>query len=148
MKITDKMKTGWYFGEKYFVVKPLHNGHRQSLIMGAERCEGGRWNIVMGVFSSNTTYLSMTDSNVWKSPTSTNKNPSMKIIPIALEALSEIEQEIHRQANGKRAIIYVDGLDERRLRVYTKVLTKRCGYKLSKAMSEKADEMHQLYKVV
>ena len=42
-----------------------------------------------------------------------------------LEALDEIEQEIYNYANGEAAIIYVDGIDERRLRVYTKVLTKK-----------------------
>ena len=129
------MVTGWYGESQYYVVKPLKNGHKQSLIVGADRGKFGRWYVMMGVFSCNISYKEMWDSDVWETPTSTNKNPSMSILPLALEALDEIEQEIHNHANGKRAYIYVDGLDVRRLRVYTKVLTKRCGYKKSTAKS-------------
>ena len=79
----------------------------------------------MGVFSSNATYNSIMRSSVWLAPTSANKKPTAKNLFLALEALDEIEQEIYNYANGEAAIIYVDGLDERRLRVYTKVLTKK-----------------------
>lgn len=130
------MKTGWYNKDtEYLVVKPLKNGCRQSLIMGAQRGECGRWYIMAGVFPSNATYNSMRFSDVWATPTSTNKNPSIKVLTLALEALNEIEQEIHNKANGKRRYIYVDGLDERRLRVYTKVLTKKSNYKKSTVKS-------------
>lgn len=143
------MKTGWYNdGNQYFVVKPLHNGKRQSLIVGAVHGEGGRWYILAGVFSSNATYNSMYRSEVWNTPTSTNKNPAVNTLSLALEALSEIEQEIHNHANGKRAFIYVDGLDKRRLRVYTKVLTQKCGYKKSTAKSDHVDGMLMIYKRV
>lgn len=125
------MKTGWHGESQYFVVKPLKNGHRQSLIMGVDRGEFGRWYVMMGVFRCNISYENMWRSEVWKKPTSTNESPSAKVLSLALEALDEIEQEIHNHANGKRAYIYVDGLDARRLRVYTKVLTKRSGYKKS-----------------
>lgn len=142
------MKTGWYnWDNEYFVVKPLHNGKRQSLIVGAQLCYG-KWYIMMGVFSSNATYNSMYRSNVWYTPTSTNKNPTAGILSIALEALNEVEQEIHNRANGKRAYIYVDGLDERRLRVYTKVLTKKCGYKKSTTKSDHVNGMPMIYKRV
>ena len=116
--------------------------------MGAQRGEGGRWYILAGVFSSYTTYDSMYRSNVWDTPTSTNKSPSMKVVSLALEALTEIEQEIHNQSDGKRRYIYVDGLDERRLRVYTKILTKRCGYKISTVMSENNLGLPMVYKKV
>lgn len=124
------MKTGWYYNQ-YFVVKPLKNGCRQQLVIGVQNIGGGRWNVMMGIFSSNCTFKTMMHSNVWDKPVSTNKNPSINVLHLALEALDEIEQEIHNHANGKRAYIYVDGLDERRLRVYTKVLTKKNNYKLS-----------------
>ena len=124
------MKTGWYYDE-YFVVKPLKNGCRQQLVMGVQSIGGGRWNVMMGIFPSNCTYKTMSRSSVWYTPTSTNKKPSINVLHLALEALDEIEQEIHNHVNGKRAYIYVDGLDERRLRVYTKVLTKKNNYKLS-----------------
>ena len=143
-----RVETGWYDKDHYYVVKPLHNGHRQSLIMGAQHGEGGRWYILAGVFSSCATYDSMNRSNVWGTPTSTNKNPSIKVVSLALEALAEIEQEIHNQGCGKRRYIYVDGLDERRLRVYTKILTKRCGYKISTAMSENDLDLPMVYKKV
>ena len=142
------MKTGWYNDHEYFVVKPLHNGKRQSLIMGAQQYGAGKWNIMMGIFSCNATYRSMSESLVWFTPTSTNKNPSMEVLSIALEALNEIEQEIHRHANGKRHYIYVDGLDERRIRVYTHVLTKKCGYKKSTVKSDYANGASKLYKKV
>ena len=47
------MKTGWYSTDEFFVVKPLKNGCRQSLIMGANRYYTNHWNISMGIFSSN-----------------------------------------------------------------------------------------------
>ena len=125
------MKTGWHGESQYFVVKPLKNGHRQSLIMGVDRGEFGRWYVMMGVFRYNISYENMLRSDVWRKPTSANESPSAKVLSLALEALDEIEQEIHNHANGKRAYIYVDGMDARRLRVYTKVLTKRNGYKKS-----------------
>lgn len=143
------MKTGWYNNDKeYFVVKPLHNGNRQSLIVGASHYASGRWYVMMGVFSSNATYNSMYNSNVWATPTSTNKNPTVNTLSVALDALGEVEQEIHNHANGKRAYIYVDGLDKRRLRVYTKVLTKKCGYKKSSAKSDYVKGMSMIYKKV
>lgn len=142
------MKTGWHNNDEYYVVKPLKNGCRQSLIMGAISVQGGRWYIMMGVFSSYATYNSMHRSKAWETPTSTNKKPSAQALSLALEALNEIEQEIHNHANGKRAYIYVDGLDARRLRVYTKVLTKRCGYKISTAWSQTVVNEHILYKRV
>lgn len=143
------MKTGWYNdGNDFFVVKPLHNGNRQSLIIGAERETSNKWNICMGIFSSNATYNSMAHSSVWVTPTSTNKNPTAKNLLLALEALSEIEQEIHNRNNGEAAIIYVDGMDERRLRVYTKVLTKKRGYRESPIKSEYVSNMQKLYKMI
>jgi len=141
------MKTGWY-DNQYFVVKPLKNGHRQALIVGVQPIGCGRWWVILGVFSSYVTYESMWRSKVWGDPTSTNKNPSANVLPLALEALNEVEQEIHNHANGKRAYIYVDGLDKRRLRVYTKVLTKRCGYKVSTAWSDHVENTHLIYKRV
>lgn len=143
-----KLKTGWYSKNEYIVVKPLHNGCRQSLIMGACHEDGGRWYIYTGVFSSYATYHSMHYSDVWHNPTSTNKKPSIKVISLALETLSEIEKEIYTKANGKRALIYVDGLDEHRLRVYTKILTKRCGYKVSTAKSQYVAGCPMVYKKV
>lgn len=142
------MKTGWYSEYSYFVVKPLKNGYRQSLVLGAEHHGGGRWYVLLGVFPANISYESMYNSDVWRTPTSTNKNPSINVTAIALEALSQLEQEIHNHAKGKRAYIYVDGLDKRRLRVYTKVLTKKCGYKKSTALSDRIPEMHMIYKKV
>lgn len=141
------METGWIGKERYYVVKPLKNGHRQALIMGACKYEFGRWNIEAGVFPYSITYDRMIGSNVWITPTSTNKKPSIKTLIVGLEALNEIEQEIHNHSNGKKTYIYVDGLDERRLRVYTKVLTKRCGYKLSRARSSHC-ELPKLYKQI
>ena len=142
------MKTGWYNDSEYFVVKPLHNGKRQSLIVGACHCASNRWYVMMGVFPSNATYNSMLLSAAWSTPTSTNKNPTAGTLSLALEALSEIEQEIHNYVNGKRAFIYVDGLDERRLRVYTKVLTRKCSYKKSTAKSDYVEGMSMIYKRV
>ena len=143
------MKTGWYNdGNQYFVVKPLHNGKRQSLIVGVSYYALSRWYVMMGVFPSNATYNSMYSSAVWNTPTSTNKKPTIETLSLALEALGEIEQEIHNHANGKRAFIYVDGLDKRRLRVYTKVLTQKCGYKKSTAKSDHVDGMSMIYKRV
>ena len=140
------METGWYDGQ-YFVVKSLKNRHRQSLIMGVSPAEFGRWYVMAGVFSSSISYGAMRSSKVWYTVTSTNKNPSIKTLSLALEALDQIEQEIHNHANGKRAFIYVDGMDKRRLRVYTKVLTKKCNYKKSTAISAAAG-LPLLYKRV
>ena len=132
------MKTGWQNDYEYFVVKPLKNGNHQQLVMGARKvC--GRWYIMMGIFSSNCTYNTMIHSIAWIDTMSTNKKPSIKVASLALEALKEVEEEIHNRANGKRTYIYVDGMDERRLRVYTKVLTKKCGYKKSTAPSRNCD---------
>lgn len=142
------MKTGWYNDSEYFVVKPLRNGKRQSLIIGACRCASNRWYIMMGVFSSNATYNSMLRSAAWSTPTSTNKNPTAGTLSLALKAIGEIEQEIHNHANGKRAFIYVDGLDEHRLRVYTKVLIRKCDYKKSTAKSQYVNGMPMIYKRV
>ena len=143
------MKTGWYNDNNvFFVVKPLHNGNRQSLIVGAEQLSTNKWNIFMGVFSSNATYNSVMRSSAWMTPTSTNKNPTAKNLFLALEALDEVEQEIYNHANGNAAVIYIDGIDERRLRVYTKVLTKKCGYRESPIKSEYASNMQKLYKMI
>lgn len=143
------MKTGWYDDNNVFlVVKPLHNGNRQSLIVGAEQLATNKWNIFMGVFPSNATYNSMARSSVWMAPTSTNKKPAAKNLFLALEALDEIEQEIHNYANGEVAIIYVDGMDERRLRIYTKVLTKKSGYRESPIKSGYISNMKKLYKMI
>ena len=141
------MTTGWYY-DQYYVVKPLGNGHRQSLIMGADRGNFGRWYILMGVFPCNISYEKMLTSKVWLTPTSTNKNPSAKILSLAIEALNEIEEEIHNHADGKRTYIYIDGLDERRLRIYTKVLTKKCGYKKSTTKSQFANNLPLIYKKI
>ena len=132
-----RIKTGWYNKNEYLVVKPLHNGCRQELVMGAQHYGYGKWYIFAGIFSCNATYNSIHSSMVWAAPVSTNKNPSFKVIPLALEALSEIEQEISKASNGKKWYIYIDGLDKRRLRVYTKVLDRNnCGYKKSTRKSE------------
>ena len=141
------MKTGWYGSDEYIVVKPLKNGYRQSLIVGVQKCNFGRWYVMAGVFSSYATYNTMSHSEAWIEPMSTNKNPSIKVLTLALEALNEIEQELHEQANGKRTYIYVDGLDKRRLRVYTKVLTKKCGYKISSVKSDHC-ELPMIYKKI
>lgn len=143
------MKTGWYNDNNvFFVVKPLHNGNRQSLIVGAQQLAPNKWNIFMGVFSSNATYNSIMHSSVWMAPASTNKNPTAKNLSLALEALDETEQEIYNHANGEAAIIYVDGIDERRLRIYTKVLTKKRGYRESPIKSEYVSNMQKLYKMI
>ena len=127
-----RIKTGWINKNEYCVVKPLHNGCRQILFISATNLGFGHWNIAAGIFSCNATYKSIVHSEVWKTPTSTNKRPSFAIIPIALEALTEIEHEISENSNGKRQYIYIDGMDERRLRVYTKILARNnCGYKKS-----------------
>lgn len=142
-----RVQTGWH-NDYYYVVKPLHNGCRQNLIMWASNEYNGRWNIAAGIFSCMATYHSVHTSNVWFEPTSTNKNPSFKVIPLALEALAEIEQAIKEKANGKRHYLYIDGLDERRLRVYTKVLERyNCGYKKSSTQSQESD-LPRLYKRV
>lgn len=142
------MKSGWYNTNEVFVVKPLKNGSRQSLIMGASRqYRTNHWYISMGIFSSNISYSGMIKSTVWTEPTSTNKNPSLKVLPLALEALEEIEEEIHGYIQEKKAIIYIDGLDERRLRVYTKVLTKKYGYKISTS-KEHYTSLPLIYKTI
>ena len=143
-----RLQTGWYSAEEFFIVKPLHNKCRQSLVMEASYYGFGRWNISMGIFSSNVTYHSLKLSPAWQTPTSTNKNPSMNVLFIALEALNEIEQEIHAFANGKKALIYIDGLDARRLRTYIKILTKKYGYKKSSVKSDFVYGMPLIYKKV
>ena len=140
-----KIRTGWYSEYEYYVVKPLHNKQRQVLIMFAESVGGGRWNVGAGVFSCNVTYHSLTLSKVWRTPTSTNKNPSIITVKLALEALQEIEQVIAQDSQGKRRYIYVDGLDERRQRVYTKLLTKKYNYKKSTTKCTYCD-LPMLYK--
>ena len=141
-----KIKTGWYEGD-YYVVKPLHNGCRQELIMHTMNTGCGRYYIAAGIFSCNTTYESLQNSPAWEEPTSTNKNPSFKVIPLALEALREIEEEIVKNSNGKRRFIYIDGFDERRLRVYTKVLIRyNCGYKKSPTLKGYYCDLPLLYK--
>lgn len=142
------MKTGWYSENEYIVVKPLKNKCRQSLIIGAIHANSNHWYLMAGIFSCNATYNSMMRSKVWENPSSTNKNPSIKTISLALEALNEIEQEIHNHVNGKKAYLYADGLDERRLRVYTKILTKRCGYKKSTALSKHVNGAYLIYKKI
>lgn len=131
-----RIQTGWYRKNEYYVVKPLHNGCRQVLVMFATG-EFNRWYVGAGIFSCNVTYRSLDRSDVWDTPTSTNKHPSMKTIALALEGLQEIEDAIVKNANGKRRYIYIDGMDERRLRVYTKLLARNnCGYKKSTVKSE------------
>ena len=143
-----KLETGWVTKSEYCVVKPLRNGRRQELIMLATHIGGGHWYIAAGIFSCNISYATMNCSEVWKTPTSANKNPSFKTIPIALEALMEIENELIKNANGKRHYIYIDGMDERRLRVYTKVLTRyNCGYKKSTRVSPYCS-LPMLYKAI
>lgn len=143
-----KLETGWVTESEYCVVKPLHNGRRQELIMSAIHIGGGRWYIAAGIFSCNISYTTMSGSKVWQTPTSANKNPSFKTIPIALEALTEIENELTKNANGKRHYIYIDGMDERRLRVYTKVLARNnCGYKKSTRKSS-CCSLPMLYKAI
>lgn len=132
-----RIETGWHNDFEYCVVKPLHNGCRQILFMSAMNYGRGQWFISAGVFSCNATYNSITRSEVWHTPHSTNKNPSFSVIPLALETLAEIEQAISEKANGKRRYIYIDGMDERRLRVYTKILMRNnCGYKKSSRKSD------------
>ena len=132
-----RIETGWHSENEYCVVKPLHNGCRQVLFMAAMNYGLGQWYISAGIFSCNATYNSVNRSEVWKNPTSTNKNPSFAVIPLALAALTEIEQAISEKANGKRRYIYIDGMDERRLRVYTKILMRNnCGYKKSSKKSD------------
>lgn len=139
-----RVKTGWR-NERYYVVKPLHNGFRQELIMFATR-DANRWYITAGIFSCNTTYFSLYGSSVWSTPTSTNKKPSITTLRLALEALKEIEDAIKELGGEKRKYIYVDGQDERRLRVYTKLLTREeYGYKNSSVKSQYSN-LHLLYK--
>lgn len=143
--ITSRVKTGWWDENRYYVVKPLHNGFRQELIMFATR-EANRWYITAGVFSCNATYLSVQLSSTWHVPTSTNKKPSITTVSLALEALKEIENVIKELNKEKRKFIYIDGMDERRLRVYTKLLTRgEYGYKKSSIKSEYSN-LHLLYK--
>lgn len=132
-----KATSGWWNEDEYIVVKSLHNGCRQQLFMSAAEYDNGRWNIYAGVFSCNSTYNSIRRSSVWGTCTSTNKNPSLEVLKLALEALSEIEKALSEAAKGKKWFIYIDGMDERRLRVYTKVLTKKeHGYKKSRVISK------------
>ena len=140
-----RIETGWHTKNTYYVVKPLHNGCRQELVMYGFRA-GNRWYIAAGIFSVNVTYHSLELSKVWDAPTSTNKNPSISTLRLALEALKEIENAITEDAKGKRRFVYIDGMDERRLRVYTKVLAKeKYGYKKSSVKS-KYSNLPLLYK--
>lgn len=140
------MKTGWY-NDGYFVVKSLHNGYRQSLVMGAEPLGRGYYNIIMGIFPCNIGYKNMINSHILSEPASPNKNPSIKTLTVALEALNEVEQELIRFRNGKRTLVYVEGSDEQRARVYQKVLTKKCNYKISKSIDTIID-FPKLYKTL
>lgn len=151
------MKSGWYpqwFDgcdnyPCYVVVKPINNGKRQQLVVYAQFLKFGRVDIALGVFPSICTFRSMFLSPVWDETASTNKNPNFSIIPIAVEALKEVEEEIKAKANGKRRIIYIDGMDDRRLRAYTKILNRyNCGYKVSSAKSNWIKDAHKLYKVI
>lgn len=145
MITNGRVKTGLWDENTYFVVKPLHNGFRQELIMYATR-EANRWYITMGVFSCNTTYSSLFSSSVWRTPTSTNKKPSITTVKLALETLNEIEDVIKVLGGEKRKYIYVDGQDERRLRVYTKLLMREeYDYKKSSVKSQYCN-LHLLYK--
>lgn len=142
-----RVQTGWYDKDTYFEVKPLKNGNRQELIVCAERLSEKRWNICAGVFSTNTTYNSFFNSDVWEVIASTNKNPSLKVLSLGLEALTAIEEEIQFYG-GEGTLLYIDGMDKRRQRVYTKILTKNdYGYKQSKTIS-KSSGMPLLYKRV
>lgn len=147
------METGWNVNAKnedtYVVVKPLNNGANQSLYIFTEPLGGGRWNIAMGVFSSHhATMFSLLLEESWDIPASTNLAPSLNTLKLALDGLKEIEEELKTRSNGKRRIVYIDGLDERRLRTYTKVLNKvDKGYKTSSAKSRHCD-LYQLYKVL
>lgn len=144
------MKTGWYFGT-YYVVKPLQNGKRQQLIMYAKEFGYGRYYLVMGIYSSNTTYSSLCrdSAHIWDKPTSTNKNPSTLSIKLALEALQEIEESILELSEGKRRYLYVDGFDYRRLHAYTRILTKeKYGYKQSKRVKSDYCDLPRLVKTL
>ena len=124
------MKTGWY-DKSYVVTRPLHNGKHQQFVLEARPCGTTNYCIAAGVFPSNCTFKSYVSSPVWNTPTSSNKNPSFSILKIALDCLQEVEKEICAVAYGEPRRIIIDGFDEKRLRVYTKVLTKKeYGYRL------------------
>lgn len=148
------METGWYNLDKkinvYMVVKSLPNNNQQSLYIGAESVGGGKYNIVLGIFPSDIdTIIELLLEEAWEIPTSTNQQPSVATLFLALQGLKEIETEIKAKSHGKRRIIYVDGLDERRLRVYAKVLNRyNFGYKISSANSDHVINAKMLYKVL
>lgn len=144
-----RIHNGWYNDDgrpSYYVVKPLHNHCRQQLVMHAIQGATNRWYLAAAVCSCNATYDSFYNSPAWDNLTSTNKNASYKTVPLALEALTEIEQAIKSVTKGKVHFLYIDGADERRLRVYAKVLNKyNCGYKKSTKKSEYCN-LPMLYK--
>lgn len=148
------MKTGWYNLVKnidvYMVVKPLPNNSQQSLYIGAESMGGGRYNILFGIFPTDIdTITKLFLERAWEVPTSTNQQPSAITLSLALQGLKEIETEIKAKSQGKRRIIYVDGLDKRRLRIYTKVLNRyNFGYKTSSVNSDHVSDTKMLYKVL
>lgn len=151
------MKTGWYnLGYKYknanvyMVVKPLPHNNQQNLYIGAEPIGGGRYNILLGVFPADIdSVIDLFLEQAWEVPTSTNQHPSVTTLALALEGLKEIETEIKAKSCGKRRIIYVDGLDKRRLRTYTKVLNRYdFGYKTSSVKSDHVSNTKILYKVL
>lgn len=148
------MKTGWYnLGKNinvYMVVKPLPHNNQQNLYIGAEPVGGGRYNIVLGVFSADIdSVMELFLEQAWEVPTSTNQQPSAITLSLALQGLKEIEAEIKAKSCGKRRIIYIDGLDKRRLSTYTKVLNRyNFGYKTSSIKSEHVINTKILYKVL
>ena len=148
------MKTGWYNLDKnidvYMVVKSLPNNSQQSLYIGAEPVGGGRYNILLGIFPTDIeTLIELFLERAWEVPTSTNQQPSTATLSLALQGLKEIETEIKATSHGKRRIIYVDGLDKRRLRIYTKALNRyNFGYKTSSVKSDHVSNAKMLYKVL
>lgn len=131
------MRTGWYNNDtEFWTVTPLHNGHRQSFVLGAVKIYGDYY-IVMLVCDSNCTAKTIrSNPAISKTVESTNKAPSFKMLPLAVSKLQEIEKAIAEKETRKRYTIRVDGLDELRLRVYEKALKKyNCGYKKSSVLS-------------
>lgn len=145
-------ESGWYTNKwgfsQYYVVKPL-KGQRQQLIMEYwNTTRGDRWAITMGIFPSQCTPHSIRNSPVWDAPTSTNNNASTISIKLALEALQEVIEIIRATSPYKKNILYIDGMDYRRLHAYTRILTKqRYGFKKSSLKSEYCN-LPQLYKII
>lgn len=132
------MKTGWYNRDnEFWTVTPLHNGHRQSFVLGAIKGHRDYW-IVMLVCDSNCTAKSIRINPIISTMIeSTNKTPSFKMLPLAISKLQEVEKAIAEKETRKRYTIRIDGLDELRLRVYEKALKKyKCGYKKSSVLSD------------